>query len=93
MTDAEFTKLMHHFEQDEAAALHWWGQTVDGAHNLVWKCIQRRYADPVVEMMTRFAQLGFRHVAIAAERRRRDQEQPDRERPADGEDLEIGGEG
>jgi hypothetical protein len=72
MTDADYNRLIHSLEQDEAAAVRWWGSHSAEEKELVWKCIQRNYADPVVDTMSRLAQIAFKHVAIMAERQARE---------------------
>lgn len=50
-------------------ALAWWNSASDADKKLVWDEIQLHYTDPVKEVMSRFAQIGFTAVLQEAERR------------------------
>lgn len=52
-------KLIHDNEQDRAACREWWAAASVEEKCRVWDAIQRTYDDPVMEIVSRFAQLAF----------------------------------
>lgn len=46
-------------EQDRAMAEQWWKESSIEDTMRVWNQIQRKYPDPVMEIMSRFAQIAF----------------------------------
>ena len=53
------SKLISDNEQDKSAIREWWNTAKNEDKLLVWEYIQREYNDPVMEVMSRFAQLAF----------------------------------
>lgn len=46
-------------DQDQAECDAWMRETSDAGKLAVWLAIQREYKDPVMEIISRFAQLAF----------------------------------
>lgn len=79
MTPAWLSVQTSH-EQDEAGALDWWNRSTEEERTLMWKMIQscgevytKLSGDSVrvdrreLLNLAKFAQIGFRHVALLAE--------------------------
>jgi hypothetical protein len=54
-------------EQDRAECRRWWADATEADKLRVWFTIQRDYADPAMEIMSRFAQLAFTEMLLAEE--------------------------
>lgn len=54
-------------EQDRAECRRWWAEATTEDKLRVWHAIQQEYADPVLEIMSRFAQLAFAEMAVKAD--------------------------
>ena len=52
-------KIIHDNEQDQGEMESWWRESSDADKLTVWDCIQHYYSDPVMEIMSRFAQVAF----------------------------------
>lgn len=65
--------LLSKKEQDEANALKWWRESSEADKLYLWEWIQRGGGGPdsTRELISRFAQLGFTHIALLAERPKR----------------------
>jgi hypothetical protein len=50
-------------DQDRAEAETWWWQSSNADKVAVWEWIQREHDDPVVEIVSRLAQLAFGELA------------------------------
>lgn len=50
-------------EQDRAEFADWWRDSTAEDKATVWEAIQRRYDDPVMEIVSRLAQLAFAELA------------------------------
>lgn len=50
-------------DQDRANLREWWREATDEDKLAVWGCIQHEFTDPVMEVMSRFAQLAFSEMA------------------------------
>jgi hypothetical protein len=61
----DYLKRRHAF--DIRQALYWWKQASEADKKLIWDEIQRMHGDPVQEVLSRFAQLGYTLVFLAAE--------------------------
>jgi hypothetical protein len=59
MIPLDFMKLVSGNEQDRAECEQWWRETTHEDKAAVWAVIQRRYRDPRMEVMARFAQMAF----------------------------------
>lgn len=46
-------------DQDRAACETWWAETTASEKFAVWQVIVKKYDDPAMEVMSRFAQLMF----------------------------------
>lgn len=46
-------------DQDREMCKQWWRETSAADKIRVWNLIQQNHADPVMEIMSRFAQLAF----------------------------------
>ena len=57
-------------DQDIAGAVEWWNNTSDADKIRLWMRIQRPEQNPLIECLTRMAQIGMTAVAIAAEKAR-----------------------
>ena len=51
-------------DQDIEAAKEWWRTSDVPAKMRVWNAIQKHYDDPAMEVMSRFAQLGYTLIAL-----------------------------
>lgn len=51
-------------DQDLEDAKRWWAETSEANKIRVWTKIQAAYDDPLMEIMSRFAQVGFTQVAM-----------------------------
>lgn len=56
-------------EQDRAACRTWWAEATEADKLAVWGAIQEPQADPVWEVVTRFAQLAFGEMMEGATNR------------------------
>lgn len=65
MTEAERLRLRltADNEQDRAECRRWWREASAEDKLRVWDAIQREYDDPVMEIVSRFAQLALAEVA------------------------------
>lgn len=45
------------------------GEEADDYLRVCWDTIQARYKNPKIEIMSRFAQVGFRHIVLTRSRR------------------------
>ena len=61
----DLLKLISDNEQDEANALTWWRESSEADKMHVLRAITREYDDPVMEIMSRFAQLSFARMLAA----------------------------
>ena len=50
-------------DQDRATCAEWWREATVEDKLAVWFAIQRHYDDPIMEIMSRFAQLAFGEMA------------------------------
>ena len=65
MTNREklLAKLTGQNDQDQAECTEWWRESTVEEKLAVWGAIQHHYTDPVMEVMSRFAQLAFSTMA------------------------------
>lgn len=70
MSSPDQIKLKALTSNDMHQALEWWAHSSEEDKLLVWAEIQRLHNDPVQEVLSRFAQLGFTAVALEAQRRK-----------------------
>lgn len=52
-------KITSDNDQDQAECDEWMRESDDAERLAIWQAIQRPYADPVMEILSRFAQLAF----------------------------------
>lgn len=64
MNDHERRTLHSQQQMDLARAREWWREHSDEQRIIVWERIQKSYSDPVDEIMSRFAQIGFTMIAL-----------------------------
>jgi hypothetical protein len=69
MNAAALLRLAADQDQDRARAERWWADASGAEKLLVLERITRPYDDPVMELMSRFAQLAFIEMALAEARR------------------------
>lgn len=63
MSHPLFCRIVSDNDQDLAACEQWWREASDNAKMQVLHCITRKYDDPAMEVMSRFAQLAFGQMA------------------------------
>lgn len=61
----DLTTLKRQNAEDRAAAVKWMAEATTEDKLRVWMTIQRPYDDPVMEIMSRFAQLAFGEIFSA----------------------------
>lgn len=74
--DAMLARIIAANDQDERECDEWMRESSDAEKMNVWLLIQRKYDDPAMECMSRFAQLAF--AQSLARVNRRDEPQEDR---------------
>ncbi len=57
-------KLMSDADQDRAALETWWRSHTDEDKLRVWMAIQAEYPNPVMEIVSRFAQVAFTETTM-----------------------------
>lgn len=57
--DRQLLRIVHDNEQDRANCEKWWGESSIEEKRAVWAAIQVVYENPIMEVMSRFAQLAF----------------------------------
>lgn len=62
--------LLSATEQDESECLRWWREASGTDKRRVWDAIQTSYDDPVMEIVSRFAQPAFSQMALKADANR-----------------------
>lgn len=65
MPDETLLRLIAANDQDREAVAEWWREATTEDKLAVWGCIQHTYTDPVMEVMSRFAQLAFSEMAVS----------------------------
>ena len=65
-TDRRFARIIADNDQDVAHLLDWWRESSTADKLVVLAAIQRLYDDPVMEIVSRFAQLAFAQTAVRA---------------------------
>ena len=58
--------LRHEQEQDEAQAVAWFHKTSHEDKVRLWETIQSMCGNPMAEIISRCAQIGFTHVLLLA---------------------------
>lgn len=66
----QLCKLQFEQDQDEMNAVEWFNRGDTVQELKVWLAIQRMGGDSMTETISRFAQLGFTHAKLMAERRK-----------------------
>ena len=66
---AEWLPLLAEQDQDLAAGLEWWDNVSFDEKVEVWMAIQNLGGTAIRELVSRFAQLGFTHLALEATQR------------------------
>jgi hypothetical protein len=74
MATPEFLRFLVSNEQDRAACEQWWREASREDKLAVWGVITRRYKDPRMKVMARFAQLTFCEMAEKGMRKLEEQE-------------------
>lgn len=59
----DILRLVAENEQDRSCCRDWWREATPADRLQVWEAIQRDYDDPVMEIVSRFAQLAFSEMA------------------------------
>lgn len=63
MPNPDFLRLIAYNEQDRAEGLQWWRESSTAEKMAVWEMIQRPFSNPIMEIMSRLAQLAFTEMA------------------------------
>lgn len=59
-----YLQLIADHDQDLAKGLDWWRESSDSAKMQVVEAIGREYDDHVMEVMSRFAQIGMNEIIL-----------------------------
>ena len=51
-------------DQQESEAKEWWEKASLDQKHRVWKCINRTYANPAMQLMSALAMIEFRRLAL-----------------------------
>lgn len=70
MTNTDMLMILSVHELDEAGAMAWMQESSDADKLAVWMTIQKKYDDPLMELMSRFAQWGFTQLYLKCQNER-----------------------